>query len=236
MVSFEVCSRENIPSIPTHVQPGNLRNWQQAHTDVELALFRHYEHHHYSLLSNSRLSGPPYNPDQPEPTPSDNQGLWGSGVDIFPQRSHTYRGRRMPMGVTSNWCHPQGYHARRPPTTVPHVYTRPASFTLSSDKQPWYWLCRINVFLSSIEYGWNHVCHHSIISGMIEICICIYEWVGQHLAEYSMGLLPDTWRYGLPMLRKCWERFPCHCHCRLATPTCITTRAWRTCRDACRDR
>ena len=65
------------------------------------------------------LSGPPYNPDQPEPTPSDNQGLWGSGVDIFPQRSHTYRGRRMPMGVTSNWCHPQGHHARRPPTTVP---------------------------------------------------------------------------------------------------------------------
>ena len=26
------------------------------------------------------------------------------------------------MGVTSNWCHPQGHHARRPPTTVPrHV-------------------------------------------------------------------------------------------------------------------
>ena len=46
-------------------------------------------------------------PDQPEPTPSDNQGLWGPGVDIFPQRSHTYRGRRMPMGVTSNWCHPR---------------------------------------------------------------------------------------------------------------------------------
>ena len=22
------------------------------------------------------------------------------------------------MGVTSNWCHPQGHHARRPPTTV----------------------------------------------------------------------------------------------------------------------
>ena len=66
-----------------------------------------------------RASGPPYNPDQPEPTSSDNQGLWGSGVDIFPQRSHTYWGRRMPMGVTSNWCHPQGHHARRPPTTVP---------------------------------------------------------------------------------------------------------------------
>ena len=26
------------------------------------------------------------------------------------------------------------------------------------------------------------------------------------------------------------------CHRGLATPTCITARAWRTCRDACRDR
>ena len=45
--------------------------------------------------------------------------LWGSGVDIFPRRPHTYWGRRMPMGVTSNWCHPQGHYARRPPTTIP---------------------------------------------------------------------------------------------------------------------
>ena len=29
--------------------------------------------------------GPRYNPDHPKPTPSDNQGLWGSGVGIFPQ-------------------------------------------------------------------------------------------------------------------------------------------------------
>ena len=69
--------------------------------------------------------------------------LWqprASGVDIFPQRSHTYRGRRMPMGVTSNWCHPQGHHSRRPPTTVPQWterlhrqrsdwLTRPTTFT-----------------------------------------------------------------------------------------------------------
>ena len=70
------------------------------------------------------LSGPSYNPDQAEPTPSDNQGLWESGVDIFRQRSHIYRGRRMPMGVTSNWCHPQGHHAWRPSTTVPEWKTR----------------------------------------------------------------------------------------------------------------
>ena len=36
------------------------------------------------------------------------------------------------------------------------------------------------------------------------------------------------------MRRECRERFPRHR--RLAIPTCITARAWRTCRDACLDR
>ena len=36
------------------------------------------------------------------------------------------------------------------------------------------------------------------------------------------------------MCRECRERFPRHY--RQAIPTCITARAWRTCRDACRDR
>ena len=36
------------------------------------------------------------------------------------------------------------------------------------------------------------------------------------------------------MRRECRERFPRHCG--LAIPTCITARAWCTCRDACRDR
>ena len=36
------------------------------------------------------------------------------------------------------------------------------------------------------------------------------------------------------MRRECRERFPRHCG--LAIPTCITARAGRTCRDACRDR
>ena len=42
----------------------------------------------------------------------------------------------------------------------------------------------------------------------------------------------DAWR--LSMRRKFRERFPRH-H-GLAIPTCITARAWRTWRDACRDR
>ena len=48
-----------------------------------------------------------------------------------------------------------------------------------------------------------------------------------------MDLLPDTWNCGLRMCRECRERFPCHRG--LAIPICITIRAWRTCRDACRD-
>ena len=36
------------------------------------------------------------------------------------------------------------------------------------------------------------------------------------------------------MCRECRERFPRHRS--LAIPTCLTARAWRTCRDACRDR
>ena len=50
----------------------------------------------------------------------------------------------------------------------------------------------------------------------------------------TMGLLPDTPNCGLRMRRECRERFPRH-H-GLAIPTCITARALRTCRDACRDR
>ena len=50
----------------------------------------------------------------------------------------------------------------------------------------------------------------------------------------GMGLLPDTHNCGLCMRQECRERFPRH-H-GLAIPTCITARASRTCRDACRYR
>ena len=45
--------------------------------------------------------------------------------------------------------------------------------------------------------------------------------------------MPDTHNCGLRMRRECRERFPRHRG--LAIPTCITARAWRTYRDACRD-
>ena len=49
-----------------------------------------------------------------------------------------------------------------------------------------------------------------------------------------MELLPDTQNRGLCMRREWRERFPRRRG--LAIPTCITARAWRTCRDAFRDR
>ena len=52
--------------------------------------------------------------------------------------------------------------------------------------------------------------------------------------QWKMGLLPDTQNGILRMRRECRERFPRHRG--LAIPTCITARAWRTCRGSCRDR
>ena len=49
-----------------------------------------------------------------------------------------------------------------------------------------------------------------------------YGWYG--FGDITMGLLPDTWDCGLPMRRKCRERFPRHFGS--AIPTCITARAW----------
>ena len=49
-----------------------------------------------------------------------------------------------------------------------------------------------------------------------------------------MGFLPETYKCGLRMRRVYRERLLRHRG--LAIPVCITARAWRTCRDACRDR
>ena len=54
-----------------------------------------------------------------------------------------------------------------------------------------------------------------------------------------MGLLPDTWNCGLRMRRDAGNVFPAtdvKGNHYIAIPACITARAWRTCRDACRDR
>ena len=41
-------------------------------------------------------------------------------------------------------------------------------------------------------------------------------------SRFSIGLLPNTQKYGLRMRRECRERFPCHCG--LAIPTCTIFR------------
>ena len=49
-----------------------------------------------------------------------------------------------------------------------------------------------------------------------------------------MSFLPDAQNCGLRMHRECRKLILYHRE--LAIPTCITARAWRTCRDVCRDR
>ena len=59
---------------------------------------------------------------------------------------------------------------------------------------------------------------------------CRLPWVPGN----RMDFLPDTQNCGLHIRRKCRESFPRHRGS--AIPTCITARASRTCRNACRDR
>ena len=66
-------------------------------------------------------------------------------------------------------------------------------------------------------------------------CMSFYILMNHKLRpRQPTGLLPDTKICGLRRHQEWRERFT-H-HCRLAIPTCITARAWRTCRDACRER
>ena len=55
-----------------------------------------------------------------------------------------------------------------------------------------------------------------------------------HIYMICHGPLARYAKLRVRMRRKCWERFPRHR--RWAISTCITARASRTCRDACRDR
>ena len=54
------------------------------------------------------------------------------------------------------------------------------------------------------------------------------------LNYFSHGPLARYVKLRVRMRRECRERFPRHRE--YAIPTCITARASRTCRDACRDR
>ena len=64
--------------------------------------------------------------------------------------------------------------------------------------------------------------------------ICSYSSFDRRISCDSHGPLTRYINYGLCMRWECWERLPCHSG--LAIPKRIRARAWRTCRDACRDR
>ena len=65
-------------------------------------------------------------------------------------------------------------------------------------------------------------------SRLLGMILFIYKLVWS-VSYHFMGLLPDKQNCMLRMRRECREP-------RLMIPTCITARAWRTCRGACRDR
>ena len=72
----------HLPPIPQHPRTPGHKAFRSQLTANKLGGLR------FAVVGSKRST---YNPDQPEPTPSDNQGIWGSGVGIWPQRSHTYR-------------------------------------------------------------------------------------------------------------------------------------------------
>ena len=84
---------------------------------------------------------------------------------------------------------------------------------------------------------WTGLCKFSSFLGVS--CYATHTSSALQMCEYlhitpCIGLLLDTWNWGLRMRRECRERFP-H-HRGLAIPTCTTARIRRTCRDACWDR
>ena len=66
-------------------------------------------------------------------------------------------------------------------------------------------------------------------------CVCsMASFLSDWSTSYVHGPLARHIKLRVRMRRECRERFPRHRG--WAIPTCITARAWRTCRDACRDR
>ena len=83
-----------------------------------------------------------------------------------------------------------------------------------------------------VMMNWLVVYQHLSGTRFIEIFSAILDGVMQQ--NFNMGLLPDTQNCGLRMRQECREGFPGYRG--LAIPTCITARAWRTCRDEYHDR
>ena len=73
------------------------------------------------------------------------------------------------MGVTSNWCHPQGHHARRPPTTVPFSLKKFMSLAKN-----WYKVWVVFQFEPLHQSSPLHALHHCF-SLLYEYSWCLWN-------------------------------------------------------------
>ena len=148
-----------------------------------------------------------------------------------------------PRAVPAHWLSTLGpvYH----PLKMGSCYN--TNFMVTEKK-----LASSQLFVSSVR-GWNLKKYNGLFSS--DIYRCRSSWHVQVAWHHS---IPDAYRYGTCMCPISWESYrvtsiihgplaryvklwvghaPGMPHHRgLAIPTCITARAWRTRRDACRDR
>ena len=153
--------------------------------------------------------------------------------------------RNLPFNRT--WCmHPRSYSykimkiawsnicvndtRKRPIINTLHYYDVETDVYSAQGKLNHYtdWLADLQVFQHEKTFRRQTTIIFIMIYGT-QACLSLVGVVAP-----DMGLLPNTQKCGLRMRLECRERFPRHRG--LAIPACITARAWRTCRDACRDR
>ena len=108
--------------------------------------------------------------------------------------------------------------------TTQKLPARPTSWTVKDNL--------ITVSFQPRSLLWNCMENLSTIYNAFIVIYCgSAKVIYTHIYPYSP--LSDTWNWGSRMRRECRQRLPRHR--RLAIPTCITARAWRTCRDARQD-
>ena len=87
--------------------------------------------------------------------------------------------------------------------------------------------------------SYNVLCNDELTYCIIQCTVCIIiesEWRGVFFFHGPMGLLPNTSNCGCACAGNAGNVFSATAGKQKKMPTCITACAWRTCRDACRDR
>ena len=139
-----------------------------------------------------------------------------------------------PFGITGKLFQTWIFHTLEKNTSISH----PADKAMETQNDVWprsyrYLLeVSVHIFYNS-HYIWRK--RHRIDESInFASCIisCIYQWhIGEVLIHGPLARYAKLW---VRMRQECRERFPRHR--RWAIPPCITARASRTCRDACRNR